>query len=380
MANNKFYGYTPKYAKGNVGVPHGEDLKFVNQNPYEFRKGMDYELTSLGCSRLQESTPEEREKATETVLKNLEEHQAYYSALMQFETGMNHAGQIEGKNFKSWLNDHFDQNKMKEIKNVWKFGKMEDVDHKNDKMTEPKTTTKEENIKAHIKESIKNKIRKSLLEWNEAEGDNGEEDEDVTAKKASKGAKKAERGLARFDNEKIEIDKILFGDPKPKRGEEVEEYTLDNPHDKSLIGIKNQHIEVYKNSEKDAEDVAKYKEAMTLPEKELKRLEKYVEKYSEKGNNVTINDVKGKDIPDTIKKLQLRKTAIDKEIQDYTSELGRQKAEIAITDMTRENYLRLLEIIRENGISLREGTDSIRPYYKIAKSSYLEGLVDGLRL
>ena len=119
---------------------------------------------------------------------------------------------------------------------------------------------------------------------------------------------------------------------------------------------------------------------MTLPEKELKRLEKYVEKYSEKGNNVTINDVKGKDIPDTIKKLQLRKTAIDKEIQDYTAELGRQKAEIAITDMTRENYLRLLEIIRENGISLREGTDSIRPYYKIAKSSYLEGLVDGLRL
>ena len=89
MANNKLYGYSPKdekpskkqgqaYAgleKGGTYENLGNSLDRVN--PYEFRKGMDYELTQLGVSRLQESTPEEREKATETVLKNLEEHQAY---------------------------------------------------------------------------------------------------------------------------------------------------------------------------------------------------------------------------------------------------------------------------------------------------------------
>ena len=64
---------------------------------------MDYELTAVGCSRLAESTLEEREKATEKVIKNLEEHSGYYSALIQFETGMNHANKIDGKNFKTWL-------------------------------------------------------------------------------------------------------------------------------------------------------------------------------------------------------------------------------------------------------------------------------------
>ena len=107
MANDKFYGYTPKYAKpsgkegtirsgaeeGNTQEHLGNSLDRVN--PYEFRKGMDYELTAIGCSRLAESTPEEREKASEKVIKNLESHGAYYSGLMQFESGMNHAGQID---------------------------------------------------------------------------------------------------------------------------------------------------------------------------------------------------------------------------------------------------------------------------------------------
>ena len=47
--------------------------------------------------------------------------------------------------------------------------------------------------------------------------------------------------------------------------------------------------------------------------------------------------------------------------------------------MTREQHIKLLEIIRENGISLREGTDYIRPYYEIAKAAFLEGIVKGGR-
>ena len=66
MANNKFYGYTPKNTKpsgkegtiysgeekGNTHEHLGDRLDRVN--PYEFRKGMDYELSAIGCSRLAE--------------------------------------------------------------------------------------------------------------------------------------------------------------------------------------------------------------------------------------------------------------------------------------------------------------------------------------
>ena len=48
--------------------------------------------------------------------------------------------------------------------------------------------------------------------------------------------------------------------------------------------------------------------------------------------------------------------------------------------MTREQHIKLLEIIKDKGISLREGTDMIRPYYEIAKSAYLEGLANGLKI
>ena len=97
MANNKFYGYTPNPSKETDGN------RLDQLNPYEFRKGMDYELTAIGCMRLAESTPEEREKCTETVLKNLNEHGGYYSGLIQFEGGMNHGSKITETNFKKWL-------------------------------------------------------------------------------------------------------------------------------------------------------------------------------------------------------------------------------------------------------------------------------------
>ena len=48
--------------------------------------------------------------------------------------------------------------------------------------------------------------------------------------------------------------------------------------------------------------------------------------------------------------------------------------------MTREEQIRLLNIIKENGISLREGSDNVKVYYEIAKSSFLEGLAKGLKL
>ena len=48
--------------------------------------------------------------------------------------------------------------------------------------------------------------------------------------------------------------------------------------------------------------------------------------------------------------------------------------------MERGDHIRLLEIIREKGISLREGAMGVQTYYEIAKASYLEGLSKGLGL
>ena len=98
MANDKFYGYSPKKEES--------PSRLDKVNPYEFKKGMYFELGEMGVSRLAESTPEEREKATEAVLKSLEEHAAYYSALEQFNTGMNQGSKIEEKSFKKYLESY----------------------------------------------------------------------------------------------------------------------------------------------------------------------------------------------------------------------------------------------------------------------------------
>ena len=48
--------------------------------------------------------------------------------------------------------------------------------------------------------------------------------------------------------------------------------------------------------------------------------------------------------------------------------------------MTREQHIRLLEICRKNGVSLREGAMGVKVYYEIAKASYLEGVANALKL
>ena len=382
MANNKFYGYTPKTSKppkttgkawsgegeGNPYEEIGNRLDKIN--PYEFRKGMDFELTSLGCSRLQESTPEEREKATETVLKNLEGNGGYYTSLITYET--EYRNRPTKPSFSTWLNDQ-DDVKMKEVQNAFKFGKMKDANHKNDKMTEPKYKKDDYTVPfktQQLKEAIKAKIKSKLYEAKKDEEDQDDVDDDVVAKKASKGAKKAEKGMARFEQEEKAIDELLFG--RPKGEEEVSE---ENPGKGSLLFLKNKFLDVYKKDK----DVEKYKQLIQLPESIIKKLEKHADIYSKLGNKIKANDIKGKDLPDTIKKLEVRRTSIKKEREEEQSEVGKQRNEIASTDMSRANHLRLLEICREHGVSLREGTDYIRPYYEIAKTAFLEGIVKGGR-
>ena len=125
MANNKFYGYTPKYGKGNVEVPHGNDNTLDRFNPYEFKKGMYCELNKLGAASLREANEEQREKATETVLKKLKETAAYYSYMEHYETTTRNMDrkpsfksflkELEGHSMKE-VGEKFTEDKMKEIK------------------------------------------------------------------------------------------------------------------------------------------------------------------------------------------------------------------------------------------------------------------------
>ena len=349
MANDKFYGYSPKNEKpsktqGQVysgaekstrkgQVTHGTYADVGNRldrvNPYEFRKGMDYELTQLGVSRLAESTPDEREKATESVLKNLEgKHPAYYSALLQFETGMNQGSQIEEKTF----------NKFLETYSLGHGDGMMSVEKefKNDKMVE-------------LKEAIRTQIKTALLEGKKDK----EKDDDDIDKEAGKGAKKGSKKLSKFDKEREAVEKHLE-DLKEKKDKELEKY---------------------KKSKKDKKAVDAYKKSIELSDTDKKKLEKTADKF-----DVPSKEYIAKDIPSTIKDLEKRLKAIDKEEEKAVAKLREEKNEIAATDMTREEQIRLLNIIKEKGISLREGSESIKVYYEIAKSSFLEGLAKGLKL
>tara|TARA_B100001778_G_scaffold286102_1_gene253275 strand:- start:132 stop:1280 length:1149 start_codon:yes stop_codon:yes gene_type:complete len=382
MANNKFYGYTPKKDEITTGWENGPKTsgnRLDKINPYEFRKGMDYELTAMGISRLQESTVEEREKATETVIKNLENKCGYYTSLITYETLFRNVQGVK-PSFTAWLKEQ-DEIKMQEVKSGDKDSK-----HKNDKMTEPKYDKKEYTVPFKtdkLKESIKNKIKKILLEKKVKEqNDMGFDDDDVAADKAAaKGAKKRKKSN-RFDLEREAIKDLLY---RGKKGKDSE-YTEDEPAPKSILDVKNQMLDLYKNKYKGEEGgVENYNADLKKANEKFKKLlEKHVEKFGEGekglGNKVDMKIVYGEKLPDTIKLLGARLKDLEKEEQEDLIATNELRREVAMTDMTRAQHIKLLEIIKSKGVSLREGTDMIRPYYEIAKSAYLEGLANGLKI
>ena len=316
MANNKLYGYSPKDEKPSkkqgqayAGLEKGgtyENLgnRLDRVNPYEFRKGMDYELVQMGCSRLAESTFEEREKATESVLKNLEEHQAYYTALIQFERGMNQGGRINETSFKKYLETYNGSEGRGD--GMVEVGK----EIKNDKMEEPKY----DKSLYTLKEAIKKEINNILTEA---------KDDDKDEKKASKGAKKSTKGMKALDKEEEKLR-----DQKKKLQDKI--FPL---------------IQDFKN----------------------KKIDK--DKYEKKVG----------DIPQQIKDINKRLGEIDKEKEAIILKEKEDRRAVAETAMDREVHMELLNIIKEAGVSLKEGSDGVKTYYEIAKIAYMEGLTAGLR-
>ena len=321
MANDKYYGYSPKsmkpsdkqgqaypgLEKGNTYENLGNSLDRVN--PYEFRKGMDYELTKMGCSRLAESTLEEREKSTESVLKNLEEHAAYYSALIQFEAGMNQGGKISESSFKKYLENYTSErgDGMVEVKN----------EIKDDKMTEPKYKKEDTTIPfktSQLKEAISNEIKNILLEK--------KEDDDKDEKKASKGAKGMAKKMKVLDKEIEKLEK-----EKDKKKEKLKP-----------------SLDKFKDGKMSADE------------------------YREKTKSLVDRN---KEIVKRVKEIEKEKEAIS-----LNEKLGRR--EVAKTMMEKDTHMAILEIIKEYGVSLREGSQGVKAYYEIAKTAYQEGFMAGL--
>ena len=334
MANDKYYGYSPKPKKGSIGVPYGNDNRLDRVNPYEFRKGMDYELATIGISRLNESTPEQRQQSTDKVLKNLGTHPSYYSCKIQYETEYRN---FQGRkpSFNKYLKEMMEETRMKPV----------DKEYKNDKMVALK-----EAIKAEVRSIISEKMDPVGKEDDDINNDGkvdktddylanrrkavskaigkksvkeeDEDDDDVTAKKATKGAKKAAKGIKTIEKE---IDKL-----------------------------------------KDEKKKLKDKIAPLIADFKSKKIDK--DKYLKKVGD-TPKKIKG--INDDISKLEKDlDTAIVKERDDMR--------EVASTAMDTDIKKRLLEIIEESGVALNEGAAGVKTYYDIARNSYMEGLTAGL--
>ena len=142
MANDNFYGYkrNPKNVKTKTGMRGSVDLDFESINPYEFKKGMNAELTKMG-TELRESNEEQREKATETVIKNLQKLPAYYSLMEHYETITRN---MEGRKptFNAFLKEMGDYS-MKEVKEKFTVDKMKEIKLRESIRAEVKNVIKE---------------------------------------------------------------------------------------------------------------------------------------------------------------------------------------------------------------------------------------------
>jgi len=318
MANNKFYGYSPDASK------EAEGNRLDRLNPYEFRKGMDYELTALGCSRLAESTLEEREKATESVLKNIQEHNGYYTSLITYETL--HRNLEDKPTFKKWLAEQ-GESQMKEV----------DEKYTNDKMVE-------------LKETIKARVRKLMKEYANPEDEMmDDEDENQSQHNIAMGVDDKEDvpfGLGVNEEEEEEQKSAVKGAKgKAKQLKALEKET------------ENLGKERLKNIEKLSAPLAKYKDGKMSADEYREATKELVDR--------------NKEIVDRVKEIEKEKEAIS-----LDEKMGRR--EVAKTMMEKETHLEILEIIKEAGINLREGADGIKVYYEIAKTAYQEGFMAGL--
>jgi len=306
MANDKFYGYKPKTEE--------TPTRLDKVNPYEFRKGMYLELFSMGVERLRESTPDEREKATEIVLKNLTEHSGYYSGLIQFKGGMNHGSKITETNFKKWLESYMPGDVGTGMVEVG-------TEIKTDKMTELK-----EAIKSEIKNILSEFDAKAIKQMNKDTANQDKEPSKKDMKGVSKDSAVAIRN--KIDDAKKDLAKA-----------EGERSKLFATYKKAKAKAK--------NDDQAADAMEDYKTAVKSHQ----------------------------NVIDT-KKAEIKK--LTDSLTDISEDRKQLRREVAKMMMDKDVHMEILKIVKEGGVIMNEGSESVRMYYEIAKTAYQEGFMSAL--
>ena len=363
MANDKFYGYSPSPKKGSIGVHYGNDNRLDRVNPYEFKKGMDYELATMGISRLNESTPDQRQTSTDKVLKNLATFPAYYSCKIQYETEYRN---VQGRkpSFNKYMKEKY-ENKMKPV----------DQTYKNDKMVA-------------LKEAIKNEIRSILSEKMDPVGkedgdinNDGKKDktDDYLANRR-KAISKATGKNEAYGDEKVDNDGFPAGvsdkDKEKIKGLKKEEDEDDAPDD-DVVAKK-----AAKSAKKKAKGVKGIEKEIAAKKDEKKALKAKIDpliaKFKDKSLDKDSYMKKVGDTPKRIKALNDEIAKLEKSLDAALVKETDDMREVAATAMGRDVNRRLLEIIQESGANLHEGAAGVKMHYDIARKAYMEGLTAGL--
>ena len=125
-------------------------------------------------------------------------------------------------------------------------------------------------------------------------------------------------------------------------------------------------------------------------DKEVEKLEKEREKNKEKlqpalnkykDGKLTADEYreKSKELVDRNKEIIARVKEIEKEKEEISLKEKVDRREVAKTMMERDTHMELLKIVKEAGVSLKEGSEGVKMYYEIAKTAYQEGFMAGLK-
>ena len=88
---------------------------------------------------------------------------------------------------------------------------------------------------------------------------------------------------------------------------------------------------------------------------------------------------KEKPLTKDIKDKEAEMKSLENTLEEARTAEKEMRYEAAKTMMGKDVHMEILEIIKEAGVSLKEGSEGIKIHYEIAKVAYMEGLTAGMK-